>query len=67
VKYFSRQLSCKKKVALQERNAELDGFPQLRHWFRIVDVRKEVLEVTVPALPPLTLTGQGPHSLLLPR
>ncbi|XP_025789402.1 kinase suppressor of Ras 2 [Puma concolor] len=44
VKYFSRQLSCKKKVALQERNAELDGFPQLRHWFRIVDVRKEVLE-----------------------
>lgn len=46
VKYFSRQLSCKKKVALQERNAELDGFPQLRHWFRIVDVRKEVLEVT---------------------
>lgn len=62
VKYFSRQLSCKKKVALQERNAELDGFPQLRHWFRIVDVRKEVLEVTVPALPPLTLA-----SFLLPR
>lgn len=51
VKYFSRQLSCKKKVALQERNAELDGFPQLRHWFRIVDVRKEVLEVTGRPLP----------------
>ncbi|XP_059749608.1 kinase suppressor of Ras 2 isoform X2 [Balaenoptera ricei] len=48
VKYFSRQLSCKKKVALQERNAELDGFPQLRHWFRIVDVRKEVLEEITP-------------------
>lgn len=48
VKYFSRQLSCKKKVALQERNAELEGFPQLRHWFRIVDVRQEVLEVTEP-------------------
>ncbi|XP_006530456.1 kinase suppressor of Ras 2 isoform X1 [Mus musculus] len=48
VKYFSRQLSCKKKVALQERNAELDGFPQLRHWFRIVDVRKEVLEEISP-------------------
>ncbi|XP_066871549.1 kinase suppressor of Ras 2 isoform X3 [Kogia breviceps] len=48
VKYFSRQLSCKKKVALQERNAELDGFPQLRHWFRIVDVRKEVLEELTP-------------------
>ncbi|XP_060049001.1 kinase suppressor of Ras 2 [Erinaceus europaeus] len=44
VKYFSRQLSCKKKVALPERNAELDSFPQLRHWFRIVDMRKEVLE-----------------------
>lgn len=57
MKYFSRQLSCKKKVALQERNAELDGFPQLRHWFRIVDVRKEVLEVTEAALNPLTLTG----------
>ncbi|XP_066116576.1 kinase suppressor of Ras 2 [Saccopteryx bilineata] len=48
VKYFSRQLSCKKKVALQERNAELDGFPQLRHWFRVVNVRKEVLEEITP-------------------
>lgn len=60
VKYFSRQLSCKKKVALQERNAELDGFPQLRHWFRIVDVRKEVLEVTGGDPCPLLLTGQQP-------
>ena len=60
VKYFSRQLSCKKKVALQERNAELDGFPQLRHWFRIVDVRKEVLEVTRDRpLPP------APYRLML--
>lgn len=58
VKYFSRQLSCKKKVALQERSAELDGFPQLRHWFRIVDVRKEVLEVTGGGPCPLLLTGQ---------
>lgn len=66
MKYFSRQLSCKKKVALQERNAELESFPRLRNWFRIVDVRKEVLEVTEPALPPPTLTGQRPHSLLLP-
>ncbi|OWK53423.1 Kinase suppressor of Ras 2 [Lonchura striata] len=41
VKYFSRQLSCKRKVALQERNAKLEGFPQLLHWFRIVDIRKE--------------------------
>lgn len=57
VKYFSRQLSCKKKVALQERNAELDGFPQLRHWFRIVDVRKEVLEVNVLGPPRSTLAG----------
>ncbi|XP_073916926.1 kinase suppressor of Ras 2 [Castor canadensis] len=48
VSYFSRQLSYKKKVSLQERNAELDGFPQLRHWFRIVDVRKEVLEEISP-------------------
>ncbi|XP_052024713.1 kinase suppressor of Ras 2-like [Apodemus sylvaticus] len=48
VKYFSRQLSCKKKVALQERNAELEGFPRLRNWFRIVDVRKEVLEELSP-------------------
>lgn len=60
VKYFSRQLSCKKKVALQERNAELDGFPQLRHWFRIVDVRKEVLEVTGGGPCPLLPTGQQP-------
>ncbi|KAM8797688.1 kinase suppressor of Ras 2 [Eudromia elegans] len=48
VKYFSRQLSCKRKVALQERNAKLEGFPQLLHWFRIVDVRKEVMEEIAP-------------------
>uniref|UniRef100_H3BC71 Kinase suppressor of ras 2 n=1 Tax=Latimeria chalumnae TaxID=7897 RepID=H3BC71_LATCH len=48
VKYFSRQLSCKRKVALQERNAELEGFPHLTHWFRIVDIRKEVIEEIVP-------------------
>ncbi|XP_039767122.1 kinase suppressor of Ras 2 [Ornithorhynchus anatinus] len=44
VKYFSRQLSCKRKVALQERDAKLDGFPHILHWFRIVNVRKEVME-----------------------
>ncbi|XP_043924229.1 kinase suppressor of Ras 2 isoform X2 [Protopterus annectens] len=48
VKYFSRQLSCKRKVALQERNAELEGFPHLMHWFRIVNMRKEVLEEIAP-------------------
>lgn len=67
VKYFSRQLSCKKKVALQERNAELDGFPQLRHWFRIVDVRKEVLEVTTGSSPtPWPSLARDRH-WLLPR
>jgi len=45
MKYFSRQLSCKRKVSLQERNVDLDGFPQLGHWFRIVNMRKEVIEV----------------------
>ncbi|XP_063000321.1 kinase suppressor of Ras 2 [Elgaria multicarinata webbii] len=48
VKYFSRQLSCKRKVALQERNAKLEGFPQLLHWFRIVNIRKEVMEEITP-------------------
>uniref|UniRef100_A0AAY4C7L7 non-specific serine/threonine protein kinase n=1 Tax=Denticeps clupeoides TaxID=299321 RepID=A0AAY4C7L7_9TELE len=48
VKYFSRQLSCKRKVPLQERNMELDGFPQLGHWFRIVNMRKEVTEEISP-------------------
>uniref|UniRef100_A0A8C4TQU1 non-specific serine/threonine protein kinase n=1 Tax=Falco tinnunculus TaxID=100819 RepID=A0A8C4TQU1_FALTI len=48
VKYFSRQLSCKRKVALQERNAKLEGFPQLLHWFRIVNMRKEVMEEIAP-------------------
>ncbi|KAM9371812.1 kinase suppressor of Ras 2 [Phaethornis superciliosus] len=48
VKYFSRQLSCKRKVALQERNAKLEGFPQLLHWFRIVNIRKEVMEEISP-------------------
>ncbi|XP_044845517.1 kinase suppressor of Ras 2 isoform X2 [Mauremys mutica] len=48
VKYFSRQLSCKRKVARQERSAKLEGFPQLLHWFRIVDIRKEVMEEITP-------------------
>ncbi|XP_015221873.1 kinase suppressor of Ras 2 isoform X1 [Lepisosteus oculatus] len=48
VKYFSRQLSCKRKVAAQERSAELEGFPHLLHWFRIVDMRKEVMEEITP-------------------
>ncbi|XP_061672367.1 kinase suppressor of Ras 2 isoform X3 [Syngnathoides biaculeatus] len=42
VKYFSRQLSCKCKVAFEERSAELEDFPRLGHWFRIVNLRKEV-------------------------
>uniref|UniRef100_A0A803THY6 non-specific serine/threonine protein kinase n=1 Tax=Anolis carolinensis TaxID=28377 RepID=A0A803THY6_ANOCA len=46
---LDRQLSCKRKVALQERNAELEGFPQLPHWFRIVNIRKEVIEEITPA------------------
>uniref|UniRef100_A0A8B9J1I1 non-specific serine/threonine protein kinase n=1 Tax=Amazona collaria TaxID=241587 RepID=A0A8B9J1I1_9PSIT len=37
-----------RKVALQERNAKLEGFPQLLHWFRIVDMRKEVMEEITP-------------------
>ncbi|XP_049326648.1 kinase suppressor of Ras 2 isoform X2 [Astyanax mexicanus] len=48
VKYFSRQLSYKNKVPLQERNVELDGFPRLTHWFRIVNMRKEVTEEISP-------------------
>uniref|UniRef100_A0A4W3HNZ6 non-specific serine/threonine protein kinase n=1 Tax=Callorhinchus milii TaxID=7868 RepID=A0A4W3HNZ6_CALMI len=44
VKYFNRQLSCKRKVSLQERSAELEGFPHLMDWFRIVNIRKEVTE-----------------------
>ncbi|GLD54364.1 kinase suppressor of Ras 2 isoform X1, partial [Lates japonicus] len=44
VKYFSRQLSCKCKVALEERSAELEDFPSLGHWFRIVNLRKEVTQ-----------------------
>lgn len=47
VKYFSRQLSCKRKVALEERSAELEDFPRLGHWFRIVNLRKEVTQVTL--------------------
>uniref|UniRef100_A0A8C9MG88 Kinase suppressor of ras 2 n=1 Tax=Serinus canaria TaxID=9135 RepID=A0A8C9MG88_SERCA len=61
VKYFSRQLSCKRKVALQERNAKLEGFPQLLHWFRIVDIRKEVMEVRagMGSLTPPGLVGES--------
>ncbi|KAI1901048.1 hypothetical protein AGOR_G00056130 [Albula goreensis] len=55
VKYFSRQLSCKRKVALAERSAELGEFPHLGHWFRIVNMRKEVTEEIGPGQ--LTLEG----------
>ncbi|XP_037114013.1 kinase suppressor of Ras 2 isoform X1 [Syngnathus acus] len=49
VKYFSRQLSCKRKVALEERGGQLDDFPRLGHWFRIVNLRKEVTQDMSPA------------------
>uniref|UniRef100_A0A3Q3KZP8 non-specific serine/threonine protein kinase n=1 Tax=Mastacembelus armatus TaxID=205130 RepID=A0A3Q3KZP8_9TELE len=55
VKYFSRQLSCKCKVALEERSAELEDFPRLGHWFRIVNLRKEVTQEMNPA--EVTLEG----------
>ncbi|CAB1322331.1 unnamed protein product [Coregonus sp. 'balchen'] len=46
VKYFSRQLSCKVRAALQEDSTELQDFPRLGHWFRIVNLRKEVTEMS---------------------
>ncbi|XP_071753830.1 kinase suppressor of Ras 2 isoform X2 [Centroberyx gerrardi] len=55
VKYFSRQLSCKCKVALEERSAELEDFPRLGHWFRIVNMRKEVTQEMGPG--EVTLEG----------
>ncbi|CAL8344718.1 unnamed protein product [Lota lota] len=55
VKYFSRQLSCKSKVALEERSEELDGFPRLGHWFRIVNIRKEITQEMSPG--EVTLEG----------
>ncbi|KAJ8380162.1 hypothetical protein SKAU_G00009400 [Synaphobranchus kaupii] len=55
VKYFSRQLSCKRKVASPERSAELEEFPHLGHWFRIVNMRKEVTEDIGPGQ--VTLEG----------
>ncbi|XP_067426489.1 kinase suppressor of Ras 2 [Thunnus thynnus] len=55
VKYFSRQLSCKCKVALEERSAELEDFPRLGHWFRIVNLRKEVTQEMSPG--EMTLEG----------
>ncbi|KAM4576780.1 kinase suppressor of Ras 2 isoform 2-T2 [Odontesthes bonariensis] len=55
VKYFSRQLSCKCKVALEERGTELEDFPRLGHWFRIVNLRKEVTQEMSPG--EVTLEG----------
>ncbi|CAJ1069485.1 kinase suppressor of Ras 2 isoform X2 [Xyrichtys novacula] len=55
VKYFSRQLSCKCKVALEERSTELEDFPRLGHWFRIVNLRKEVTQEMSPG--EVTLEG----------
>uniref|UniRef100_A0AAQ4QF25 non-specific serine/threonine protein kinase n=1 Tax=Gasterosteus aculeatus aculeatus TaxID=481459 RepID=A0AAQ4QF25_GASAC len=55
VKYFSRQLSCKCKVALEERSVELEDFPRLGHWFRIVNLRKEVTQEMSPG--EVTLEG----------
>ncbi|XP_054628451.1 kinase suppressor of Ras 2 isoform X2 [Dunckerocampus dactyliophorus] len=55
VKYFTRQLSCKCKVALEERSTELEDFPRLGHWFRIVNLRKEVTQDMRPG--EVTLEG----------
>ncbi|XP_045563021.1 kinase suppressor of Ras 2 [Salmo salar] len=55
VKYFSRQLSCKVRVASQEDSTELQDFPRLGHWFRIVNLRKEVTEEMDPG--DVTLEG----------
>ncbi|KAG7263614.1 hypothetical protein CRUP_026587 [Coryphaenoides rupestris] len=55
VKYFSRQLSCKSKVASEERSAELDGFPRLTHWLRIVNIRQEITQEMAPGQ--VTLEG----------
>ncbi|CAB1320164.1 unnamed protein product [Coregonus sp. 'balchen'] len=55
VKYFSRQLSCKVRVASQENSTELQDFPRLGHWFRIVNLRKEVTEEMGPG--DVTLEG----------
>ncbi|CAL8251282.1 unnamed protein product [Boreogadus saida] len=55
VKYFSRQLSCKSKVALEERSEELDCFPRLGDWFRIVNIRKEITQEMSPG--EVTLEG----------
>ncbi|XDV21388.1 hypothetical protein PO909_026492 [Leuciscus waleckii] len=41
----SNDLTQKEIRTLEERNVDLDGFPQLGHWFRIVNMRKEVIEV----------------------
>ncbi|KAJ0061820.1 hypothetical protein NL108_012479, partial [Boleophthalmus pectinirostris] len=44
MKYICKQLQCRQKVPEAERPQALDGYPHLRDWLRIINLRPELIE-----------------------
>uniref|UniRef100_A0A8C4HZA3 non-specific serine/threonine protein kinase n=1 Tax=Dicentrarchus labrax TaxID=13489 RepID=A0A8C4HZA3_DICLA len=55
MKYICKQLQCKQKVPETERPEALDSYPHLRDWLRTINLRPELIELSLDAL--LQMTG----------
>uniref|UniRef100_A0A8C2J5N3 non-specific serine/threonine protein kinase n=1 Tax=Cyprinus carpio TaxID=7962 RepID=A0A8C2J5N3_CYPCA len=50
MKYICKQLQCKQKVPDTERPPALNSYPRLEDWLRIINVRPELIELSLDAL-----------------
>uniref|UniRef100_A0A8C8F146 non-specific serine/threonine protein kinase n=1 Tax=Oncorhynchus tshawytscha TaxID=74940 RepID=A0A8C8F146_ONCTS len=50
MKYICKQLQCKQKVPETERPQALDSYPRLGDWLRTVNLRPELIELSLDAL-----------------
>lgn len=64
IDYIHRQRQCKLSVPLNDRTAELNSYPRFNDWLDIVNVRKEVVQVS-PELPTLLRRCQLPAGFQL--
>uniref|UniRef100_A0A8C1K4G7 non-specific serine/threonine protein kinase n=1 Tax=Cyprinus carpio TaxID=7962 RepID=A0A8C1K4G7_CYPCA len=50
MKYICKQLQCKQKVPDTERPLALNSYPRLENWLRTINVRPELIELSLDAL-----------------
>uniref|UniRef100_A0A671SP70 non-specific serine/threonine protein kinase n=1 Tax=Sinocyclocheilus anshuiensis TaxID=1608454 RepID=A0A671SP70_9TELE len=50
MKYICKQLQCKQKVPDTERPPALNSYPRLEDWLRTINVRPELIELSLDAL-----------------